>query len=1111
MEHNLKSSLVMDLEDKYSSGLEESILLGWKEGMIYDLIWTKSKSQPVYDLMDGPPFVSSNSLHYGHLLVGNAKSTMNYYKLMKGFNIHGKIGYDCHGLPVEMEVNKILGISNNEQVHKMGIGNYNKKCTEVIDSYSGSWENIYNRTARMVDFNYEYKTKDVNFMESVWWGFSELYKKKLAYRGYNVVPYSFGCNTSLSNFEAKQNYKDRDDMSLYVQFPITTMENTFFVAWTTTPWTIPSHLALAVNPKMAYVTIYDKKTHKNFIIAESNICNLFKTESDYEIITRCTGEDLVGTEYTQPFSFFEEYRSQGAFRVYSDYFVKVSGDDEDDENSVCENDTKTKTKTKLKPVGTGVVHCAPGFGADDFNMCTKHFISIEDIGKVCPVDENGCFTDVIPNYAGHNVFDINNQIIKDLEELGVVLKKDNCKHKYPYCERTDTPLIYKAVKSFFVRVTAFKDRIIEHNKKIHWVPEFVNKRFCAWLEDAKDWGISRSRFYGTPIPAWVSDDGMETVVIGSIDELVEKAGLTYRPDNLHPEFINQITIPSSQGKGMLTLVPDVLDCWFESGSVPFAQHHYPMENSNMFDNKEYMAEFICEGIDQTRGWFYTLNVLSTALFDKPAFNHCICNGLILAEDGKKMSKRLKNYPDPFDIINEYGADALRLYLINSPAIRAESFRFVESGVYETKKTLIPWFESLKFLNSHLSRYLQKNRTFDYTKYQQTCNVMDKWIISRIGTLVEYIDKEMHLYKLYTILPKIVGFIEDLTNWYVKLNRYRLKGIGQSQVEWEIALSVLYHVLLSYAKISAPFTPLLSEYMYSHLKMFIPDNEQFASIFMCDYPTPINFPSDPIIESKIKNLQTVMNMVRVTRAKTPELNSVKMPLKSITVANDSVEFLDNMKELEEYFYDEINTLNINLCNLNGIVKYNVLPNHKTIGLKYKKDAKKIKAYMNTLTTDETNLLISKNTVQIIIDDMTFDITSDDVIISPEIIYKTQPYEVALNEYGTVVIINFTQDQSVIDEHVLRMLNYYIQIMRKDACLTSVDSVMVNYYTESDYIHNLIEKSLELIKSRIKAPINKIVEVNEFLSNVDTSGNYIVGNNQFDLNGNVTQIYLTMQKS
>ena len=1112
------NSLLMNLDDKYTPQLENNILNKWKSDNIFDSIWSKSKLYPKYDLMDGPPFVSSESLHYGHLLVGNAKSTMNYYKLMKGFNVYGKIGYDCHGLPIEMKVNELLNISNNDQVYQMGIDKYNAKCTEVINSYSGSWIKIYDRIARMVDFDYEYKTKDVNFMESVWWGFSELHKKGLAYRGYNVVPFSIGCNTSISNFEAKQNYKKKDDMSLYVKFPVSGKDNTYFVAWTTTPWTLPSHLALAVNPKMIYVTVKDNTSGDKYIIAESNIENLYKNSSDYTITESCVGDDLVGTEYIPPFLFFEGYREQGAFRVYSDNFVKVRGDDDENEdlNEDFESEDnvdnkKTKPNKKSHPIGTGVVHCAPGFGADDFNMCTKHFIAIEDIGNVCPVDEKGCFTNTITDYAYQNVFDVNNKIIKDLEALGVILKKDNCKHKYPYCWRTDTPLIYKAVKSFFVRVTSIKDRMMELNKKIFWVPNYVgHKRFDMWLDDAKDWGVSRSRFYGTPIPAWVSDNGLETIVIGSIDELVDKAGLDYRPDNLHPEFVNHIQIPSDKGNGMLKRVDDVFDCWFESGSVPFAQHHFPMENKEMFDEKEFLAEFICEGIDQTRGWFYTLNVLSTALFDKPAFQHCVCTGLILAEDGKKMSKRLKNYPDPHDLIDKCGADALRLYLINSPAIRAGSYRFKEEGVMETKKTLIPWFESLKFLNSHVSLYLKRYNTFSYNAYRKTDNVMDQWILSCIGSLVSYIDEEMAQYKLYTILPKISGFIDNLTNWYVKLNRQRLKGIDQNQQEWECALAVLYHVLFSYAKISAPFTPFMSEYMFSHLKLFLDESDQHKSIFMCEYPEPKNFPYDVLVETKMRHLQHVMNMVRLIRTKITKHSSIKVPLKSITIANDDNNFLHHMKELKEYLFGELNCLDLNLHNLDNIVKYSILPNHKNIGTKYKKDAKNIKNYLTTLNSSQINEFMLSNELTFTLDDKSFTVTKDDAIISPQMIYALKENEYALLENNTVVIVDFTICQIVIDEYVTRMINYNIQQLRKEGNLTPVDNINVRYYTDSNYIQTLIERNQNSFESYVKAKLNKISNIVQFK---DEFSSKIIIHKEVDLDEffsmekTIVQIYLT----
>ena len=1070
----------MNLHDQYTAAIEESTLQKWNLSNIYE----HCKDMPIYDLMDGPPFISSASLHYGHLLVGYAKSTMNFYKLMKGYNIHGKIGYDCHGLPIEMEVNKLLDINNNEQVHTLGIDKYNKKCNDVIESYSGSWINIYSRIGRFIDPKHDYKTKDLNFMESVWWAFSELYKKDLAYQGYNVVPYSIGCNTSLSNFEAKENYKMKDDVSLYIKFPVINKQDTYFVAWTTTPWTVPSHLALAVNPKMVYVTLLDKESGNKYIIAESNIVNIYKNSDCYTKIDSITGVELVGTEYKQPFNYFENYRQRGAFRIYADNFVKVTSDEEESNNK------------KSKPVGTGIVHCAPAFGADDCNMCTKHFISPMDIGDVCPVDDNGCFTSTVSDYYGHNVFDINNKIIKDLKNMNVILKQENCKHKYPYCWRTDTPLIYKASKSFFIKVTAIKDKIIENNKKIHWIPEHVGSgRFNEWLKDTKDWGVSRSRFFGTPMPVWMSDDEQEIVVIGSIDELVQKAGLNYRPANIHPEFVNDILIPSSQGKGFLKRIPDVFDCWFESGSVPFAQHHYPMENQHIFDGKDFLAEFICEGVDQTRGWFYTLNVLSTALFNRPAFQHCISTGLILAGDGKKMSKRLKNYPDPFNIINKYGSDALRLYLINSPAIKAGNFCFNESGVFETKKLLVPWFESLKFLNSHVSNYIKQYETFNCNKYKDTTNVMDKWILSKLGSLVKFIETEMEDYKLYSILPLITESIDTITNWYLKLNRLRLKGINLDKDEWEITLSVLVHVLLTFAKIAAPFVPYLSEYMYQNLGKL--NNNCLESIFMCSYPKSDDFVIETDVERKVDNLKYVIVQLRAIRnncAKTkPEFGSCKLPIKSVTIAHDDTQFLDDINGLKQYIFDEINVIDINFRMLKGMVSYQVIPDQKVIGTKYRKNANKIKVCINNLTSDDVNNIINNDIYPIVsFDDTTCVLEKDDLTITHVITYDNDVNEVLLYDNDCIVIGNFTMDDTVVKEHILKLFNYHVQQMRKEAKLQSVDTISIKYHTSDVTLHNILHENESDLMIRLKAKIeydSKDYTDTIISKNVDINGNYV----------------------
>jgi isoleucyl-tRNA synthetase len=1053
-------SLEFDLHDKYTPAVETSVLSKWKECDYVNAISSNTSEYPEYVAMDGPPFVSSKSMHYGHLLVGNAKSTVFYYKSMNENHVRNVIGFDCHGLPIEMEVNKLLGISNNDEVEQMGIDVYNAKCKSTVNSYSGAWEGIFDRIGRPADFSNDYKTMDPNFMESVWWGFSELYKKNLAYEGYAVVPYSYGCNTSLSNFEAKQNYKDKNDASIYVKFPVMDKEKTFLIAWTTTPWTVPSHLALAVNPSMKYVTVHDKKADEYYILAESNLVNLFKKKSEYTITETCTGTDLVGTEYKQPFDYFESYRSMGAFRVYADTFVKVSEEDE---------------SAKKKPVGTGVVHCAPGFGAEDFNMCTKHFIPIEQIGDVCPVDENGCFTSPVEEYKGENVFSANNKILKQLKSMGVVLKQVNCRHKYPYCWRTDTPLIYKAVKSFFVRVTSIKDRMVELNKKIYWVPDFVgHKRFHEWLKDAKDWGISRSRFFGTPLPVWVSDDGEEMVVVGSIDELVEKAGLTERPTDLHREFIDKIQIPSTKGKGMLKRVPDVFDCWFESGSVPYAQFHYPMENKHIFDDREYLSDFICEGLDQTRGWFYTLMVLSTALFDKPAFKNCICTGLILASDGKKMSKRLKNYPDPFDIISEYGADALRMYLLGSPAVKAGSFCFSKTGVYDEAKTLMPWFGALKFFNSHVSNYISKRETFNASRYSESDNVMDKWILSRLGTLSGYVKENMDALKLYAIYPKLKQFIEDFTNWYIKFNRIRLKGIGVTTSEWEIALSVLFKTLEMFSRITGPFMPFMADYMYSHLKKFITGAKE--SVHLTNFPSASDFTIDEEIERKMSSLQETVVLVRNLRNRNADFTSIKVPIKSVTIGNDDEEFLSDIRSMSEYFYDEVNCLHLNFVSLDGNVKYAVKTNNRSLGKRFRKDAKKVKEHIMKL--DESVIKnIQEGKMEVIemdIGDRTFTVTSEDIIITPELNVEFKDHEEGLLENGLLVIVDFTKDKSVTDEYTNRMLNYHVQQMRKQSNLKSVDTVTVYYKSDSEFINTFIETNAETLLERIRAPLKQYPE-------------------------------------
>ncbi|KAK7886766.1 hypothetical protein WMY93_026387 [Mugilogobius chulae] len=641
---------------------EEKVLQFWKDKDCFQECLKQSKNRPRYTFYDGPPFATGLP-HYGHILAGTIKDIVTRFAHQSGFHVDRRFGWDCHGLPVEYEIDKTLGIKGPEDVAKMGIAEYNKQCRNIVMRYSNEWEVSVKRMGRWIDFNNDYKTLYPWFMETV--VFKQLYDKGLVYRGVKVMPFSTACNTPLSNFESHQNYK---------------------ISW----------------------------------------------------------QSSEGKKYKPLFQYFAKCAEKGAFQVVLDNYVK-------------------------EEEGTGVVHQAPYFGADDYRVCTDYNIIQKDQAPICPVDASGCFTSEVTDFAGQYVKDADKNIIKWLKEQGRLVNASSFKHSYPFCWRSDTPLIYKAVPSWFVRVENMVDKLLDNNGKCYWVPEFVReKRFGNWLRDARDWAVSRNRYWGTPIPLWVSDDYEEVVCVGSMEELEALTGV--KVTDLHRESIDSITIPSRCGKGVLRRVTEVFDCWFESGSMPYAQVHYPFENRKEFEDT-FPADFIAEGIDQTRGWFYTLLVLSTALFGKPPFKNVIVNGLVLASDGQKMSKRKKNYPDPSLIVHNYGADALRLYLINSPVVRAENLRFKEEGVRDVlKDVFLPWYNAYRFLVQNVQRLQnEENIQFLYNENtaKQSDNIMDKWIQSFTQSLIQFFKAEMDAYRLYTVVPRLVKFVDMLTNWYVR--------------------------------------------------------------------------------------------------------------------------------------------------------------------------------------------------------------------------------------------------------------------------------------------------------------------------------------------------------
>ncbi|AQK81830.1 Isoleucine--tRNA ligase cytoplasmic [Zea mays] len=868
---------------------EERVLELWAKLDAFHEQLRRTEGGEEFVFYDGPPFATGLP-HYGHILAGTIKDVVTRHQSMRGRHVSRRFGWDCHGLPVEFEIDKLLGITNRQQVFDLGIGKYNETCRSIVTKYVSEWEAMVTRTGRWIDFKNDYKTMDLNFMESVWWVFAQLWEKDLVYKGFKVMPYSTGCKTALSNFEAALDYRTVPDPAVMVSFPIVgDMDNAAFVAWTTTPWTLPSNLALCINANLMYAKVRDKSNGKVYVIAESRLGQLpVKAKASgkkqapskgsnaeaaqdgldkesYELLVKIPGPYLVGLKYTPLFDFFIELQ-ETAFRVIADNYVT------DDS-------------------GTGVVHCAPAFGEDDHRVCLAAGI-FETAGLVVAVDDDGCFIEKISDFKGRYVKEADKDIISAVKDKGRLVSKGSIEHSYPFCWRSGTPLIYRAVPSWFVKVEKIKDQLLECNKETYWVPDYVKeKRFHNWLEGARDWAISRSRFWGTPLPLWMSQDRKEIVVMDSIEKLEKLSGV--KVTDLHRHYVDDITIPSKRGPkfGTLKRVDDVFDCWFESGSMPYAYIHYPFENRELFE-KNFPGNFVAEGLDQTRGWFYTLMVLSTALFGKPAFKNLICNGLVLAEDGKKMSKSKKNYPSPKDLIDEFGADSLRLYLVNSPVVRAESLRFKRTGVFAVvKDVFLPWYNAYRFFVQNAKR-LEVEGLASFSPMEQavllkSSNVLDHWINSATESLVSFVHQEMDAYRLYTVVPYLVKYIDYLTNIYVRLNRKRFKG-RTGEEDCRISLSTLYHVLVTTCVVMAPFTPFFTEVLYQNLRKVSSKSEE--SIHFCKFPSTTG-ERDERVEQSVNRMVTIIDLARNIRER--HNKALKTPLKEMVVVHPDNDFLEDI--------------------------------------------------------------------------------------------------------------------------------------------------------------------------------------------------------------------------
>lgn len=892
-------------------------------------------------------------------------------------------------------------------------------------------------------------------MESVWWVFKQLFDKNLVYRGFRVMPYSTALNTPLSNFEAQQNYKDVQDPAVVITFPLRDDHETCLLAWTTTPWTLPSNLGLAVNPTFEYIKILDEASGKHYILLETLLRTLYKDpkKAKFKIVDRFKGADMKDWKYEPLFDYFwEEFKDHG-FRVLNAEYV-TAGD------------------------GTGIVHQSPAFGEDDYNVALKSGVIDENRVPPNPVDEQGCYTSEVRDFVGQHVKAADKNIIKHLKAAGRLIVDSQITHSYPFCWRSDTPLIYRAVPSWFVKIPPIIPDMLNGIEESHWVPSFVkDRRFSSWIQNARDWNISRNRFWGTPLPLWVSEDFKEVVAIGSAEELKELSGYEGELTDLHRDKVDNITIPSKQGKGDLRRVSEVFDCWFESGSMPYASQHYPFENKEQFE-KGFPGDFIAEGLDQTRGWFYTLTVLGTHLFGKLPFKNCVVNGIVLAEDGKKMSKRLKNYPDPNLIMKRYGSDSLRLYMINSPVVRAEPLRFKESGVKEiVAKVMLPLWNSYKFFEGQVALIKKAEGieyVFDPKAGATNINVMDRWILASCQSLLKFVNEEMAGYRLYTVVPRLLELIDNTTNWYIRFNRKRLKG--ENGVEDTLhALHTLFEVLFTLVRGLAPFTPFIADTIYQKLLPHIPESlrgEDDRSVHFLPFPEVREELFDEVVERRVARMQKVIEMGRMSRER--RSIGLKSPLKTLVVIHQDQQHLDDVKSLEPYVLEELNVQSLVLSSDEEKynVQYSVTADWPTLGKKLKKDAQKVKKALPSLTSDDVKRF--QNEKKILVDGI--ELVEGDLVVKRGVKEDATSQGLEPNADADVLtILDANLYPELAEQGLGREIINRLQRLRKKAGLVPTDDVKMEYAVLSDPDQVGIDKAFEsqsqVIVKAVRRPLEK----------------------------------------
>ena len=881
------------------SDMEQQVLRYWDLDQTFQASCDNRETSPEYVFYDGPPF--ANGLpHYGHLLTGYVKDIIPRYKTMRGYKVARVFGWDCHGLPAELEAEKQLGIKDKGQIEAMGLEKFNEYCAQSVLQYTEEWKAYVTRQARWVDFDNGYKTMDLDFMESVMWAFKTLYDNGLIYQGFRVLPYSWAEHTPLSNQETRldDSYKMRQDPAVTVTMPLVdtpghplgaALAGVNALIWTTTPWTLPSNLAIAVNPDVTYAVVRAADGER-YLLADNLVAGYAKELGDYEIEHTYVGQELAGLGYQPPYDFFLD--EPNAFRILvADY---VTTED-----------------------GTGVVHQAPAFGEDDMLTCQQ-----AGIGVVIPVDMDGKFTSLVPPYEGMLVFDANKDIIRDLKAAGRILRHQTIEHSYPHSWRSGQPLIYMALPSWFVAVTKFRDRMVELNHDlIEWMPEHIRDgQFGKWLEGARDWNISRNRYWGSPIPVWVSDseEYPRVDVYGSLDELERDFGV--RPASLHRPYIDELTRPNPDdptGKSTMRRVPEVLDCWFESGSMPFAQKHYPFENKEWFDDHS-PADFIVEYSGQSRGWFYTLHVLATALFDRPAFKKVVAHGIVLGDDGLKMSKSKGNYPNVNEVFDRDGSDAMRWFLMSSPILRGGNLIVTEQGIREgVRQALLPMWNAYSFLKLYSAT--PARIATDST------DILDRYILAKLHNLVAGVTDALDDTDIARACDEVRWFCDVLTNWYVRRSRQRFWEGDEAHPE---AFNTLYTVLEALTRVTAPLLPMLSEVIWRGLT-----GER--SVHLADFPAADDFPADNDLVTAMDSMRGVCSATNSIR-KAHKLRN-RLPLPKLTVAMADSQQLATFADI---IRSEVNVKELSLTDdVDSIGTFEVVVNAKIAGPRLGKDVQK----------------------------------------------------------------------------------------------------------------------------------------------------------------------------